>query len=117
MVLANQMQVHLAANILSELDPIDDPKMNGDVPAAVDTATSLVLADYYIRENETDKAIAQYDKVLSQDPNHSLALTKRGALLLKKRITPALPAISKRRNRLILNLPRLTCKKRASKHF
>jgi len=85
MVLANQMQVHLAANILAELDPIVDPKMNGDVQETVDTATSLVLADYYIQENETDKAIAQYDKVLSQDPNHSLALTKRGALLLKKK--------------------------------
>lgn len=84
LVLANRMQVQIAANILEEFDPVTKVSTGADSLALVDTSTSLVLADYYIQKNEPEKAIAQYDNVLSQDPNHSLALTKRGALLLKK---------------------------------
>lgn len=84
LVLANRMQVQIAANILEEFDPVTKVSTGADSLTFIDTSTSLVLADYYIQKNETDKAIAQYDKVLTQNPNHSLALTKRGALLLKK---------------------------------
>lgn len=83
LVLANQMRVQIAANILEELAP-SALKGGADAPAP-DTATSLVLADYYIRKNEPDSAIAHYDQVLAIDPTNSTALLKRGALLLEKK--------------------------------
>lgn len=85
MVLANQLQVQIAANILQELDSEAAARLEADTLAApVDTSTSFVLADYYIMKNEKDSAIAQYNKVLTYYPDNSTALTKRGALFFQK---------------------------------
>ena len=83
LVLANQMRVPIAGSILNELTPVS--AMAADSLPAVDTSTRLVLADYYLRKNEVDSAIFQYDKVLTYDPGNSTALLKRGALLLEKK--------------------------------
>ncbi len=84
LVLANQMQTPIAANVLAALQPppADEP-LTSEVEK-VDTSTSFVLADYYIQKKEEDKAIAEYNKILSFDPNNAAALTKRGALLMRK---------------------------------
>ncbi|MBK8969422.1 MAG: tetratricopeptide repeat protein [Saprospiraceae bacterium] len=85
MVLANQLQVPIAANILQELGTGATARLESDTLAPpVDTSTSFVLADYYIMKNEKDSAIAQYNKVLAYFPENSTALTKRGALYFQK---------------------------------
>lgn len=81
MVLANQMQVPIAANIL----PTPPTAVRTDSIALADTSTNLVLADYYIQKNEVDSAIVQFDHVLEVDPGNQTALTKRGALLMEKK--------------------------------
>ena len=84
LVLANQMQTPIASNVLAALQPRSGDKNQTPQSEKVDTSTSLVLADYYIQKKQEDKAIAEYDKILSYDPGNSTALTKRGALLMKK---------------------------------
>lgn len=84
LVLANQMQAPIAANVLASLQPAPADEPLTSAAEKVDTSTSFVLADYYIQKKEEDKAIAEYDKILSYDPNNPTALTKRGALLMKK---------------------------------
>ena len=85
MVLANQMRVPIAADVLREMAPLTTAALSPDtVPAMVDTSTSLVLADYHIRNKNYDAAIAEYDKVLEYDPANATARTKRGALLFQK---------------------------------
>lgn len=84
LVLANQMQAPIAANVLAALQPAPADEPLTSAAEKVDTSTSFVLADYYIQKKEEDKAIAEYDKILSYDPNNPTALTKRGALLMKK---------------------------------
>ncbi len=84
LVLANQMRVPIAARILDDISSASiAARDTGRVPA-VDTSTSFVLADLYIRKNEPEKAIAEYDKILEYDPANSTALQKRGALMLAK---------------------------------
>jgi tetratricopeptide (TPR) repeat protein len=83
MVLANQLQVPIAANILEEVNPSATAGLDSLPP--VDTSTSFVLADYYIMKNEMDSAIVQYDKVLAVYPDNPTALTKRGALYYRKK--------------------------------
>ncbi len=50
----------------------------------IDSTASLLLADYYILNNQPDKAIAEYDKVLEYYPDNQTAHIKRGALLLQR---------------------------------
>ncbi|TNE67882.1 MAG: hypothetical protein EP344_01780 [Bacteroidetes bacterium] len=80
MVLANQMQVPIAANILKNLQPPAGSPADSLPP--VDTSTSFVLADYYIMKKQDSLALAEYGKVLEHYPENATALTKRGALLL-----------------------------------
>ena len=82
MVLANQLQVRIAANFLNELNPA--ASLDADTLMPVDTSTSFVLADYYIMKNEKDSAIAVYDRVLEYYPDNVTALKKRGALYFRK---------------------------------
>lgn len=85
MVLANQMQVAVAANFLEDLRVDGGFDLSTDSLAHVDSSLSFVQADYYISNNELDKAIAVYDEVLEYYPDNSTALKKRGALLLQKK--------------------------------
>ena len=89
MVLANQMQVPIAANILEEIQPNSVSGLETDSLPPVDSSTSFILADYYIMKKEPDLAIVEYDKVLEYFPDNSTARQKRGALLLQKKDYPA----------------------------
>ncbi len=85
MVLANRMQVPIAADVLKQLEPVAVSALPAGSVPAVDTSTRLILADYFILKKEYDKAIAEYDSVLTYDPQNNAARTKRGALLLQKK--------------------------------
>ena len=91
LVLANQMRVTIAANVLDEINAGNSTTaaLKSDSLPQVDTSKSLILADYYIRKNQTEQAIAEYNKVLEYDPSNTTALKKRGALLLEKQDYPA----------------------------
>ncbi|MCC6460942.1 MAG: tetratricopeptide repeat protein [Saprospiraceae bacterium] len=91
LVLANQMRVTIAANVLDEINAGNGTvaALKSDSLPQVDTSRSLILADYYIRKNQNDQAIAEYNKVLEFDPSNATALKKRGALLLEKQDYPA----------------------------
>lgn len=85
MVLANYKRSPIAANALRAMDA-DLAALNRDGSGAeahpVDTTTSFIMADRYFVQNEPEKAIAEYDKVLEHFPDNTTAHTKRGALLL-----------------------------------
>lgn len=86
MVLANYKRSPIAANALRAMDA-DLAALKSDDPGAeahpVDTTTSFIMADRYFVQNEPEKAIAEYDKVLEHFPDNATAHTKRGALLLQ----------------------------------
>lgn len=84
-VLANQLQVQIAANMLEELHPSPTISSTTDSLPPVDSSTSFLLADYYIMKKDADKAIAELDLVLEQYPDNATARKKRGALLLQKK--------------------------------
>lgn len=83
LVLANQMRTPIASKVIADLQKAAADTTQS-AKAVVDTSTSFVLADYYLQKKDEDKAIAEYDKILSVDPNNATALMKRGALLLQK---------------------------------
>ncbi len=84
MVLANQMRLPIAANILEKISTPPATASNADSIPPVDTTTNFILADYHLMKNEPEKAIAIYDKVLTYYPENTTALIKRGALHLQK---------------------------------
>lgn len=85
LVLANQMQVPIAANFLQELHADSTARLKVDSLMLVDTSTRFLLADYYIMKKEVDKAIAELDVILEYYPDNTTARKKRGALLLQKK--------------------------------
>jgi len=46
-----------------------------------DTVARLEFADFYMRQKDTARAVAQYDAALTRDPNNVLAMNNLGALL------------------------------------
>jgi len=87
LVLANFNRAQLAANFMKSAEmSIAPAAVAGDslMQAPVDTSLRLALAEQFIVQNDHDKAIEQYDKVLEHDPENVTARTKRGVLLYQK---------------------------------
>lgn len=82
-VLANQAQVPIAANLMDDIAP---PPTTTST-AANDTSwmfTMLALAEYYKNNGQDNEAVKAYDQVLESFPGNEEARQKRGALLYKK---------------------------------
>lgn len=87
LVLANFNRAPIAANFMKSAEKAMAPAaVAGDSLAQmpVDTTMRLALAEQFIVQNDPDKAIEQYDKVLEQHPENVTARTKRGVLLYQK---------------------------------
>ncbi|MFN0016276.1 MAG: tetratricopeptide repeat protein, partial [Saprospiraceae bacterium] len=85
--LANYKRAPIAANLMAEMSKSAAViGLTGDslAQAPVDTSSSFILADQYYLQNQPEKAIAEYDKVLGEFPENSTALTKRGALMYQQ---------------------------------
>lgn len=76
-VLANQLRMPIAANLLADFQQ-ETKSLADDVTP--DSTTSLVLADYYLRTNQPEKALAEYDRVLEAFPDQPTALLGRGTV-------------------------------------
>lgn len=77
-VLANQLRTPIASNLLAELQP-SAKSLTEDLPPP-DTTTSLILADYYLRMGQPEKALAEYDRVLEAYPELASARLGRGVV-------------------------------------
>ncbi|MCS6929737.1 MAG: hypothetical protein NZM43_09590 [Saprospiraceae bacterium] len=83
--LSNYYRIPVLADALKALEN-DLAALNAateDKEAPIDTTLSLLLADYYIQTNQTERAIAEYNKILEYYPDNQTAHLKRGALFLK----------------------------------
>lgn len=87
LVLANFNRAPIAANFIRSAEKSMAPAAApGDslTQMPVDTTMRLALAEQFLVQNDPDKAIEQYDKVLEQHPENITARTKRGVLLYQK---------------------------------
>lgn len=85
-VLANQSKATIPPAILANLTRTKSPSTLDTVGAApaIDTLSSMVLADHYIQTGETDKAMRELNAVLDAYPENTSARKTRGALLAQK---------------------------------
>lgn len=60
-----------------------------------ESMATMTLAQAYIRAGEPDKAIAQYDTILSKNPKHALALNNKAVLAVKRRDTNAIKLVER----------------------
>ncbi len=82
--LANHKGIPVLAEILRSL-PQDTARTSASAEEqiALDTTVQLLIAQQHLLNNEPEKAIEAYDKVLEKDPNNQTARLKRGALYLQ----------------------------------
>jgi tetratricopeptide (TPR) repeat protein len=82
LALANQLQVSIPGDVLAKLNPVRTAMTKSAADSIpVDTLSTMVLAEHYIKAGQSDQAIELLDTLLVQYPEHSRARQTRAALL------------------------------------